>query len=212
MKTLNVFLIALIVIVFSCKTSDEEPPEPGDDPDPDKLGIVSKSSVPLNKSAASYARDRGALVIAMKNPATGEFELLVDKLVKEFSDGTPIKYFALRTSKADFGFIRIGQDANGNYKSEAFRTSQKNGKIGLIEIGEAVWLVTCQGSCTFCTPNSEGTDCECPADLDFDDNGNVKIVDINGDEIDADQIDSTGMAECNFGTGGSGLYPTQVIH
>ena len=210
MKTLNVFLIALIVLVFSCKTSDEEVPEPGDDPD--KLGIASNSSIALNKSAVAYARDRGALVIAFKDAATGEYELLIDKLVKKLSDGTPVKYFALRTSNADFGFIRIGQDASGNYKSEAFRTSSKNGKIGLIVLEQAVWYVSCDGSCTFCAPNSDGTACECPGRLDQDENGGLIIVDIDGDEIDTNQLDSSGNADCTFGAGANGLYINRVIY
>ena len=205
MKTLNVFLIALIVLVFSCKTTDEEPPEPGDDPD--KLGIASNSSIPLNKSAVSYARDRGALVIAIKDAVTGEYELLIDKLVKKLSDGTPVKYFALRTSNADFGFIRIGLDASGNYKSEAFRSSQKNGKIGLIVIEQAVWYVTCDGSCTFCAPNSNGTGCECPTI-----GGGLIVKDANGDDVDTDHVDSSGMADCTFGAGVNDLYINQVIY
>ena len=205
MITLNVFLIALIVLVFSCKTSDEEMPEPGDDPD--KLGIASNSSIALNKSAVSYARDRGALVIAVKDPATGEYELQIDKLVKELSDGTPVKYFMLRTSNADFGFIRIGQDASGNYKSEAFRSSQKNGKIRLLEIAEAVWYVTCDGRCTFCAPNSDGNACECPTISD-----GLIIRDASGDLVDTDRVDSSGMADCTFGSGVNPLYTNEVIY
>lgn len=208
MKTLNVFLIALIVLVFSCKTSDEETPEPGDDPDPDKLGMVGNSSVPLSKSAVSDARDRGALVIAMKDPATGEFELLIDKLVKELSDGTPVKYFMLRTTNADFGFVRIGQDADGNYKSEAFRSSQKGGKIRLLEMAEAVWYVTCSLSdCSFCAPNSDGNACECPTISD-----GLEIKDASGETVDVDHVDSSGMADCTFGAGVNPLYKNQVIY
>ena len=216
MKTLNVFLIALIVLIFSCKTSDEDLPDPGDDPDPDKLGIVGRSSIPINKSAASYARDQGALVIAMKDPETGQYELRIDKLVKEFSDGTPVKYFGLRTNNADFGFIRIGQDANGNYKSEAFRSSQKNGKIRLIEIAEAVWYVTCSLSdCTFCTPNSDGTACECPELQGVDEEKEDKdltFFDAYGNEIKIGREDYDGMMDCTFGAGVNNLYTNQVIY
>ena len=161
----------------------------------------------MQQSAVSYARDRGALVVAVKDAETGEFNLLVDNLVKELSDGTPVKYFMLRTNHADFGFIRIGQDADGNYKSEAFRSSQKGGKIRLLEMAEAVWYVTCRGNCTFCAPNTDGNACECPVITH-----GLDVKDASGKTVDVDDVDSSGMADCTFGAGANPLYTNEVIY
>lgn len=203
MKKLSLVFLALLTLVMACENGSNESPGPNDDPE----SVAGSIGLPLERSAVSSASDRGAIVIAVRNPETGKYELQTDRLVKKLGDGTPVKYFALRTNGADFAFIRIGQDADGNTRSEAFRTSQKNGKIGILVIEEAVWYVTCDGRCSFCAPDSDGASCECPVIVD-----GLEIKDASGDSVDPRNVGTDGMADCTFGSGVNPLYTNKVIY
>ncbi len=206
LKTLVVLsILSGPILYWSCETAQEE-----------ALGLEENSasqvqfSTPprevVGQTTRSAASGENALVVARRDPNTGEFRILSDKLSKELSDGTPVKYFAIRTTNADYGFIRVGQDADGNYRSEAFRSKKKNGKISVIVIEQAVWYTTCFApDCSFCMPNSDGTACDCQLDDD------IIIVGEHYEDIPGTDVGGTDTG-CTFGGDVGSLFPTQVLY
>lgn len=154
--------------------------------------------------------------IARRNPQTGEMILDTDKLVKHMSNGVPVKYFGLRRTAQGYGFIRFGEDENGNHYSEAFQTSYQSGVVGLRLLDDLVWYVTCRISqCSFCVPNGDGSACDCPSGGGYDDDdlGGIKIYDpLGGTPSSAGaEYTTTGYVNCTLGAAGGGLYPNKVI-
>ncbi len=221
MKTIRILNATIIlclllcpILYLSCNTAQEEVLGLEEDASSQVQFSTPPGDVVTQTTRSSESEDN-ALVIARRDPNTGKFRILVDKLSKELSDGTPVKYFAIRTTDADYGFIRIGQDADGNYKSEAFRSKKKNGKISVVVIEQAVWYTTCfSPKCLSCMPNSGGSACECEWREGLVENPEtereeVVIVDfLTGREIkDIDDTDT----DCTFGGGVGSLFPNEVI-
>ncbi len=141
-------------------------------------------------------------------------KLLIEKLKGTFADGGKIEYFILRKGDANFNFIRLGKDAKGNTRSEAFQTVAKNGQLSLKLVDELVWFVSCFGSCFGCMPNREGTACDCDVmDYETDENGEITVYDWSGQEIVDWNLDGTTYPtdDCTFGSAGGGLYATHVL-
>ncbi len=196
MKTIKFFLL---LVAFSC-TEQGEPIAPKDS----TIDWISPEGVVTQQNIKD-----GRIVIAQTNPQTGTLQLLADQLGKTFADGGPVKMFLLRKFQADYGFVRIGEDAKGNYRAEGFRTVNENGKISLLVKDNLVWYVLCTGECGLCTPTSNGKGCECP-DIDSF-GGKTVLSDETGLIIDDANIDYEPTQECTFGALG-GLYPTKVFN
>ena len=199
MKTIS--LILLLFVSFSC-TDNSESLAP-------QSSLIDK--VDAGSIVTQQAIKNGRIVIAKTDPQTGELKFQTSQLAKQFKDGGPVKMFMFRKFKADYGFVRIGEDALGNYRAEGFRTTYENGTLSLIVANNAVWYILCTGECGFCTPTSNGQGCNCPDVGSLGDDENVVLTDDDGRDIDSSNIEVEPNQECTFGSSG-GLYPTQVIN
>ncbi len=204
MKKINLLIAIMSMMTFACSQSSEPdtlPDSASDNQAPD-LNVVSASNPTVR------------FVPIAKVNSNNSVKLLIDNLKGTFEDGGKIEYFILRKGDAKFNFVRLGKDANGKTRSEAFQVSSHNGQLRLKIIDELVWFVSCFGSCFGCMPNSEGTKCECDTTMGIDDDGNLTVFDWSGTEVVDWNLDGSGVPvdNCTFGSGGGGLYATQVIN
>lgn len=151
--------------------------------------------------------------IARYDPEKDEFRIRIRALSKTFADGGKIRYFAFRKTPGEgYGFIRYGKDIEGKKRSEGIKTTFDGKSLKVIKVEKAVWMITCSlGTCTFCAPNYDGDDCECP--VMGGDIWDTFVVDANGDRVGDKSIDEMdGTTECGSPSTGAGLYDTEVVN
>lgn len=198
MKTYSNLLTAFLIVCLACTENENQ------------NDVKSKAGESLNAGKIVYSQSTGFIPVAKINPETGKLNILVDKLVRTFEDGGPIKYFGVRKSGAEYGFVRMGYDSHGNYRSETFKTQSEGTSIGLSVQFEAVWYILCSGSCFGCMSSANGSKCECDTHLELED-GKLIIVDATGAEQDPSHEGNAG-GNCAAGAGGSSLYTNVVFH
>lgn len=201
MKFLKLSFIGLFFLVIACSDKSDEAQLP-DFRSPDQNAELVGSSANQGKTFVP---------IAKIDPNTRKVILYMDKLITKFPDGGQISQFFIRKEGSKYGFTRVGTDAKGNHRAEAFQTVTENGKIGFsLPDNELVWFVTCEGgSCSLCMPKSNGSGCECP---DFSAGDLVKFDVENGESDGGGSDTSPGFGDCTLGTVGAGMYyATQVI-
>ena len=164
----------------------------------------------VNGKNIANGRTTDFIPVAKIDPANGKVTVLTQNLIKKFKDGGPIKYFGVRKTNASYGFVRMGYDINGNYKSETFATEIKSNIVGVTLYQSVAWIILCDGTCFGCMGSPDGSSCDCGTNLEIE-GGTITVVDDAGNEIDADDLDNPGGV-CAAGSGGSSIHPNQVFH
>ena len=196
MKTYgNIFFVAFLLACLACSESENQ--------------VDSKGDVSVKSGSVVQSASTGFIPVAKIDPTTGKVKVLVDKFVKTFEDGGPIKFFGVRKTGAKYGFVRMGYDISGHYRSETFETETAGISIGLKLNFGAAWYILCSGSCSGCMATANGTKCECDTHLELE-NGQLIVVDASGNEQESlDQNGSGG--NCASGGGFNTSYPTIVF-
>lgn len=161
MKTTWLLLITLCTFTFliGCDTADPNQPDTPDGPD---TGIAATQAAGKHQSGAS------ALTVAYRSKQTGAIVILEDRLRKTFPDGGPIRDFRVEKLIDGYNLIRVGNEADGTCRTEAFPLvhSEYTLNLALDELARRLYCrsTTCETSGGVkgeCQPSFSKQSCPC---------------------------------------------------
>jgi hypothetical protein len=115
----------------------------------------------LSLNAAPPPPSTNGVVVATINSTTGDVTICENILKKQFKDGGMISTFQVKVFQDGWNLLRIGVNASGLSQTEAIQVARIGNEIKFFPV---TWYVVCDmAGCSFCSPNSQKSACECPS-------------------------------------------------